>query len=150
MLIFSFSTFVISIFGLSLLFAIKFWEEKKGIKYCPNIRLRADENAINIKKKIYQISERTEDFPQYILLTSRIILHSLVVGFAKIAGTAEKGAHKIADLVSHKRRFEHRTTSSSFLKQVSEHKSEMNGNAKPAVKKTAKKKVARKRVGKKN
>jgi len=55
----------------------------------------------------------------------RIGIHMLALGFAALARTAERYAHRLADLVSYKHRFEKRDTRSEFLKKVSEHK---NGN----------------------
>lgn len=159
MTLFAVVTFGLSLLGLILLFGLKFWEERNEVKFAPNLRIKADEEAVYLKGKIQQLSSLAEDLPHYSFLVTRVILHAVVVGFARIAGAAERGAHQVADLVSHKRRFEHRETSSDFLKQVSEHKSGMNGNGQPAVKKkVAKKRVARKpargqraggRVGKK-
>jgi hypothetical protein len=138
-------TFGLSLLGLIALFGLKFLEERNETRFAPSLRTKADEEAIYLKRKIQRLGNLAEDLPHYSFLVTRVILHAVVVGFAKIAGAAEKGAHQVADLVSHKRRFEHRETSSDFLKQVSEHKNDMNGNGQPAVKK----KAVRKRVVKK-
>ena len=75
----------------------------------------------------------------------RIILHTTMVAFANIAGATERGAHRVADFVSHRHRFERKETNSDFLKKVSARKEELVEKEKPG----STRKVGRKKVGKK-
>ena len=150
--------FAFSLVGLALLFVLRLWEHKRGMRLLPELRNWADAQAIALKGKLINIAHFVENLPKYIGILIRVIVHTSIVGFARIAGTAERAAHNIADLVSYKHTFERRETNSDFLKQVREHKEEINGAApaaRPVVeqvsapKKTARKKVARKRSAKK-
>lgn len=138
-------TFSVSLVGLILLFGLKFWEEYDRFRFFPKLRRKADERALALKEVILHFGSITKDSPRYFVLLLRVILHALVVTFANVAGAAERGAHRVADFVSHRHRFERKETSSDFLKKVRERKEELAVPEKPAPKKRA----GKKGVGKK-
>jgi len=137
-------TFSISLIGLILLFGLKFWEEYDRFRFFPKLRRRADEKALALKAVLLRIADMAKDSPRYFFLILRVIVHAAVVAFANVAGAAERGAHHIADFVSHRHRFERRETNSDFLKKVSERKEELTEEEHT----TPKKRTRRKGVGK--
>ena len=61
--------------------------------------------------------------PRAVLL-SRFLVHEAALGIARAARYSERQAHRLADMVSHKRGFERRETRSEFLRKVSEGREE--------------------------
>jgi len=122
-----------SILGLAALFALKWWELSRGVEYLTSYRRNADINALKLKSKLFLIGEWVQDVPNKSVLILRVLVHAGAVGFAQAARGAEAQAHHVADLVSHRHRFERRETKSEFLKEVSDHK---NGLDEPGVDKS--------------
>lgn len=118
--------FFVSLIGLALLFSLKAAEAKRGAPYAPHSRAVADRVALLLKDQLLEMRKTLSRIPPTIVVLGRMILHELALAAAKFARTAEAQAHKVADLVSHKRSFEKRPDRtgepSDFLKQVSEHK----------------------------
>lgn len=114
------SVFFASLTGLTLLFALKMFETKRGYTYAPHVRSLADDAALSLKSMLSQARVTLSRIPPALVYLSRIALHELALGSAKLARLAEAQSHKIADLVSHKRSFEKREPRSDYLKQVSE------------------------------
>lgn len=122
--------FFASLGGIALLFSLKAVEAKRGHVYAQNIRSLADSYALALKRQLFQLKVILARVPPLLVLLGRYALHELALAAAKVARLAETQAHRIADLVSHKRSFEKRPAPpeprSDFLKQVSEVK---NGHA---------------------
>lgn len=127
MVVFATTLLSVSIVGLSALFAFKAFEIRRGAVIAPQMRRRLDKFARITKLYILGIGYLIETLPSRLVLIARVLLHAGAVGAARLARMAEERAHQIADLVSHRHRFERRETNSIFLKQVGEHKSDLNG-----------------------
>ena len=114
--------FVLSIIGLLALFSLKYVEAQRGTQYMPERRVWADEQALKLKDFLGRShGEFAKVLPAFALIL-RIGVHELALLFAAFARLMEREAHRIADMVSHKHRFERRESRSEFLKQVGEFK----------------------------
>ncbi len=117
-------TFVaISILGIVLLFLIKSWEEKHGRILAPALKFSADKKAIEFKQVLLMTQVQIGKLGPTSMRVARIILHDLALSLASLSRASERQAHRLADLVSHKHRFERRESKNRFLKQVSNFKS---------------------------
>lgn len=114
--------FGLSLFGIGTLFAVKAWEVHSERILAPGMRGKADENALKFKRLLNRSRDEMEKLPPRVVYLSRVALHLLALGTARFARFLEAQAHRVADLVSHKRTFEKRETNSEFLKQVSDFK----------------------------
>src|SRR5438552_3966393 len=121
-MLFAAIVFFISLLGIAALFALKHWELKRKAVLLPAWRSRANRRADQLRELVIAGLADLEKLPPAIVHVSRIVIHEAALAFAALARLLERGAHKIADLVSHKRGFEKRQTRSEFLKKVSEHK----------------------------
>lgn len=122
MTIFATALFFTSLFGLVALFELKHIEARRGILYVPRLRRLADERAIELKQWLLSHTTHLETIPSRMVHGLAISAHVLAMQFARLAHAAAEGAHKLAEMISHKRNFQDRETTSDFLKQVSEHK----------------------------
>lgn len=118
--------FVMSALGIVGLFVLKYYEAKHDRVLFPQWREKADEQALRLKDEMYHVGERLEKVPPAAAFWSRVLVHDAAIGFAALARISEAQAHRLADFVSHKHRFERRETQSDFLRKVAEHK---NGSA---------------------
>mgnify|MGYP001604268908 CR=1 FL=1 len=114
--------FVLSLVGLIALFALKYVEFSNRVIYVAQLRVRADSLALYLKALLYALMDRLEQLPHDFLVFLRMVVHVGAIIFARGARAAERGAHKIADRVSHKHHFERGESQSAFLKSVSAHK----------------------------
>lgn len=121
-MVFGVILFVASLVGIALLFAFKYWEEKRGALVAPGLRAKADAEALHIKALVFAARTDLARVPPELVRLLHILVHEAALGFAKLARASERQAHRLADMVSHKRHFEPRETRSEFLKKVSEHK----------------------------
>gem|GEM_PF-1687303 len=110
----------LSILGLASLFYIKHWEEKKARIFAPDLRLAADERALQVKGFLGLCQSEFRKIGPTSLRIGRALLHDLALALAALSRASERQAHKLADVVSHKHRFERRETKNDFLKQVSD------------------------------
>jgi len=113
------------VFGVSLgllivLFILKRIEVARGARFAEGLRLRADHGALRVKYVLAVSEWYLENTPWFVSALTRYGVHVGALSFAKLARSLESQAHNLADLVSHKHRFERRETKSDFLKQVSE------------------------------
>jgi hypothetical protein len=118
-------TLAVSIVLLIVLFSVKYWELKHDRVLFPHARVRLDSQARRLKDLIVAARLDVAKLVPVLLRITRRLLHTGALTFASLARLAEYHAHRFADLVSYKHRFERRETRSEFLKKVSEHK---NGN----------------------
>jgi hypothetical protein len=109
-----------SILGLSTLFYVKHWEETRARVFVPNLRLAADEKALEFKALLIQGKEEARKLGPTSIRLSRMLLHDLALSLAALSRASERGAHRLADMVSHKHAFQRRETQNEFLKQVSD------------------------------
>ena len=116
------STFLLSLFGIVGLFALKEWETKRNRTFAPEFREKADRLAFRIKDLLVALEADVERFPPEILHLARVLLHEIAVGLAATLRFLSIQAHRLADFVSHKHSFQRRAPRSEFLKKVLEHK----------------------------
>jgi hypothetical protein len=116
--------FALSLFGIIVLFAHKAWELRTERVLAPVMRERADERAELFKQLLERGQREFRRLPPALVDLSRTILHDAALGAAATARFLERQSHRLADLVSHKRTFERRETTSEFLKSVSSYKNE--------------------------
>ncbi len=119
---FAFFAFCVSVVGIVSLFAFKQWELRSERVLLPALREKADTRAIQLKELLAAARVDLSKLPPEALRLSRIAVHEAALGFAAFARMAERRAHKLADMVSYRHRFEKRETRSEFLKKVAEHK----------------------------
>ena len=114
--------FAVSLLGVSALFALKYWEAAHQTVLVPAFRTAADGKAIQLKEFLEYCRATSDQIPPTLVKVLRLVIHDLALGFARSARAAEVQAHRLADFVSHKHRFERRETRSQFLKDVSDFK----------------------------
>ena len=111
-----------SLAGLAVLFGVKYVEVRRQVMYAPRMRMRADQWARVMKAVLRFLVMRIEQLPQDFVVFLRLLVHIGAIVFARAARAAERGAHNVADRVSHKHQFERGESQSAFLKSVSDHK----------------------------
>lgn len=118
--------FFISLAGLVGFFGLKHWERKRMRILFPQLRASLDDAASRLHDLLIALKVDLEKVPPEIVHVSRILVHESALWAASMLRTLSLQAHRLADLVSHKRNFVRRAPRSEFLKKVSEHK---NGEA---------------------
>jgi hypothetical protein len=122
MVIFAMIVFGISLISIIALFVLKNWENGSGRILMPAFRERSDDQAMRLKNRISHMGLDLARVPPIAVLYGRYLVHEGALGFAAFARMSEAYAHRVADLVSHKRTFVARAPRSEFLKKVSDHK----------------------------
>lgn len=112
--------FLISLVCVVALFGLKAWELSHRTVFFPSLRQRADVKAVRLKELAFAARLDLAKVLPVLLRFSRVLIHEAALGFAALARSLERGAHRVADLVSHKRHYERRETRSEFLKKVAE------------------------------
>jgi hypothetical protein len=112
----------VSVLGFFALFYIKSWEEKHARVFAPGVRIFADGKALEIKSFLGRCENEFRKVAPTSIRIARALLHDLALSLAALSRASERQAHRLADMVSHKHRFERRETKSEFLKQVSDFK----------------------------
>lgn len=112
--------FLGSILGIVLLFGFKYWEQRTQRMVAAVARERADAQALRLKGALARSRVHLAKLPPNILFVSRLILREVALGAAGLARASERQAHRIADMVSHKHRFEKREPRSLYLKKMNE------------------------------
>ena len=115
--------FVLSLIGIAGLFTLKYWELRRQRVLFPMWRQRADLRASALKELMVAARLDLAKLPPAAVVVGRLILHRGALALAALARMGERQAHRLADMVSYKHRFEKRETRSEFLKKVAEHKS---------------------------
>ncbi|MFA7309322.1 MAG: hypothetical protein WC050_00250 [Candidatus Paceibacterota bacterium] len=126
MIIFAATLFFGSLIGIAALFGVKYWEVRAGRVVAPGVRTRADAYALQLKDLLHRSRGELAKVPPMLLYMSRIAVHEAALGAAQLARAAERGAHRLADMVSHKHRFERREPRSEYLKQMNDHKNNLS------------------------
>lgn len=121
-MILAFSVFIISLAGIVGLFALKEWEGRTGKLLAPTLRERLDVWAFRSNELWIALQADLEKLPPEIVHGARIVLHELALATAALLRFLSVQAHRLAELVSHKRNFVRRAPRSEFLKKVIEHK----------------------------
>lgn len=122
MILAAFIAFVLSLFGIVALFALKYREVERGEVFAPAIRELGDAHALDFKAFLARCRAESSLWLPRALLFLRTAVHRGALSFASFARVLERRAHELADLVSHKHGFERRQTRSEFLRQMSEYR----------------------------
>ncbi|KKW19568.1 MAG: hypothetical protein UY63_C0010G0002 [Parcubacteria group bacterium GW2011_GWA2_51_10] len=120
-MIFASIIFFLSLFAIVGLFALKLWEERRERILYPDFRDTADSRALLLKGQLIRGREQLARLPPAALHLARFSIHIAALKTAEFARYLERQAYKLADLVSHKHRFERRDTNSDFLKKIQQH-----------------------------
>lgn len=120
-MLFSAIVFFLSLLCVVGLFAVKYLENKHERILHPSFRQRADLHAMKLKEFAHLSRGELSKLPPRAIIIAKEVVHASALGIARFAREMEAQAHRLADLVSHKHRFEKRETRSEFLKQVGEH-----------------------------
>lgn len=120
---FALALFALSALGIAGLFALKYWELRRGVILAAHMRQKADAGALQLKALIAAAQADAGRLPPLFLHAAHVTLHTAAVDFGHFAHSLGALSHRLADFVSHRRHFEPRETRSEFLKRVSEHKS---------------------------
>ncbi len=121
-MVFAAIVFGLSLLGIAALFALKHWELRYEVLVLPVLRRKADARAQQVKELAYAARADLAKLLPELVRAAHIAIHESALALAAFARFAEAQAHRLADLVSHKRGFERRETRSEFLKKVAEHK----------------------------
>ncbi len=119
--------FVLALMGIVTLFVLKHREVTTGRILAPRARARLDSHAYHLKDLLAAAeSDLSKIIPELALLGSKLV-HILALAAARAMRFFEGQLHRVADLVSHKHRFERPAPRSEFLTKIAEHK---NGEGK--------------------
>ena len=122
MSVFALVLFAVSLIAMIVLFAVKYREGKRGTAAFEKARAAADVRALELKDFMWRSRfEFAKVMPALILIT-RYGVHELALLLAALGRLLERQAHKLADSVSHKHRFERPESRSEFLKKIGDHK----------------------------
>ena len=132
MLIFSAIVFLLSLLCVLGLFAVKYLENKHERILHPSFRQKMDLHARRLKELAHVSRGELSKLPPRAIIIAKEAVHAAALGLARFAREMEAQAHRLADLVSHKHRFEKRETRSEFLKQVGEHPMSNNNGSNEA------------------
>ena len=105
-MLFSAIVFFFSLLGVDGLFAVKYWENKHERVLRPGLRQRGDARAIQLKELIHMSRGELSKLPPRAIIIAKTAIHISALGMARFAREMEAQAHRLADLVSHKHRFE--------------------------------------------
>ncbi len=113
------------VFGVSLaaicaLFIVKHREAALETTFAPELKARADYQALRVKAFVRKALREAEKIPPTTVLLTRIAIREGALLGARIGQALETQSHKVADRVSHRHRFERRDTNSDFLKRMGE------------------------------
>ncbi len=114
--------FFSSLLGITAIFGVKYWEGRHSRVLAPRLRETLDMRARHIKTLLTAARMDLVQLLPVLVRLSRLFIHEAALGFAFFARLAERQAYRLADLVSHKHRYEKRESRSEFLKKVSEHR----------------------------
>ena len=122
MISFTLTLFGIALISLITLLVLKRWEVRHTRVLLPTMRMRADEAALRLKGYLLRMNIKLAHIPPILLLAARYWVREAMINFANTAHLVASQAHRLADLLSHKHKFERREPQSEFLKQVTEYK----------------------------
>jgi len=113
--------FFLACIGVTALFILRRWENEHGRVLLPGLHHEADLQALKLKMVLFA---RTRDVEKIVPFLFRLLqrgVRAAAIAFGHLAHWIGERSHALADLVSHKYRFERRETRSEFLKQVIAH-----------------------------
>lgn len=119
--------FILSLVLLVALFAIKDWEVSHGYEFAPALRRNADREALHMKSLLAALVKDAGKLPFIVLDAGEATLQAAATDFGHLAIWLGREAHNLANRVSRRGAIQPRETRSDFLRQVAEHKNEVNG-----------------------
>ena len=121
-------TFVLALCGIMALFVFKHREVTTGRVVAPRTREHLDKNAHRLKDLLVAAESDLSRIPPEFVNFVRTLIQALALLGARGARFFESQLHRVADLVSHKHRYERPAAPrSEFLNKIVEHK---NGEGK--------------------
>lgn len=119
---FAAAVFLLSLAGLVGLLVLKHREGVRGSQYAPETRARLDAHARALKAHLIALAGEAEKIPPRATAAGHVLLRdaALLAGYA--GRSLEERAFKLADMISHRHRFERKEPRSDFLKRVNEAK----------------------------
>ena len=131
LLLFAGAVFFASLLLICLLFALKVREMETGRRFAPALRDAADREALHVKSLLFAVHADLKKVPPLLVHWGHVVLHFVVIEFARATRAASLSAHAFAKFVSEKRNFRRRQTSSEFLRAMSERRRESKGGNAP-------------------
>lgn len=122
----AFGLFVFALIGIGGLFTLKRMELVRGGFWWPGLRAKADMRAREFKGLLFAAREDLEKIPPLLVRLFHVLLHRVALMLAALLGSLQAQAHRLADLVSHRRHFSRRETRSEFLRKVAERRNGEN------------------------
>lgn len=110
-----------ALLGIGSLLILKRWEITHSHIFFPDIRATLDTQALRLKVILFTASHNVGSLPPFFLILLQRIVQRGAIAFGHLAHWMGRRSHDLADLVSHKYKFERRETRSEFLKKVIEH-----------------------------
>jgi len=110
----------VSLLVIGFLFVLRAWEQRQGHIFFPYMRITADTQALKLRAFMFYLGDCIAMIPPMTVVLARFGVHQAALGAARLSRELEAGAHRLADRVSHRHRFERKETRSQFLKEVSE------------------------------
>src|SRR5262245_47228575 len=104
----------VSVLGIAGLFYVKHWEERNARIFAPALRVIADSQALELKAFLGHAQEELKKLGPTSVKVARALLHDLALSLAALSRASERGAHQLADMVSHKNSFQRRETKNEF------------------------------------
>jgi hypothetical protein len=114
--------FVFSLLGIIGLFILKSYELRSQVRFARTLREEGDMQALALKRQGQLLTYELKKIAPTSVLVLRWGIHRAALGTAYSARAVERGAHAVADRISHKHSFALRETQSDFLKEVTDHK----------------------------
>jgi hypothetical protein len=112
------TVFILSLLGISGLFALKHWELAHATVLAPTLRENADVRARLLKAQTLRFAAEAETWPPKAMLIARYLVHVAALEIGRWLHAGGEAMHRLADRLSHKHNFERRETQSRFLKEV--------------------------------
>ena len=115
------TVFFVALAGLICLFGFKYWENRRGKMPWSNTRRRIDAHAHRTKEIMLVSVVELEKLPPHLINFMRASVQRGAIAFGYLAHWLGRRSHALADMISHKHRFQRKETNSEFLKKVIEH-----------------------------
>jgi len=117
-------TFFVTLLLVFVLFALKRVEVARGRRFGEGVRSSADRGALRVKEILQATEGQIENIPWFLGAITRYGVHVGAMSFARLARVSEREAQRLAEMVSHRHRFERKETKSKYLKEVSGYREE--------------------------
>jgi hypothetical protein len=116
------AVFLLSLVGIIALFVVKHRERSREALYAPRLRARLDDSARFLKARLVALEAEAEKIPPRAVAAGHFLLHDAAILVGHAGRALERKAFGLADMISHRHRFEKKEPRSDFLKRVNEAK----------------------------